>query len=151
MATYMQGALKLGAKASEYKLEAGYAVVSQSRTLTSTADGLAVAGTMELPVNSQIVNVIVDKTVNWVVGAGDATTIPVSVGSTVGGVEYLPASDMASVARAQLDGTKTTVAVANAIQNIGANTTVHLTIDPNGTIVTTQGVFKFTVLYVITQ
>ena len=151
MATYMQGALKAGENPSEYKNEVGYALFNQSRTLTSTADGAAVADTMELPANSQIVNIIVDKLVNWVVGGGGATTIPVFAGSTVGGVEYLPSTDMASLARAALVGANVTVAVAAAIANIGSNTTVHLTVDPNGTVLTTQGVFKFTVQYVITQ
>ena len=151
MATYMQGALKAGEKPSEYGTEVGYAVFSQSKTLTTTADGLAVAGTLALPANSHIVNVIADKSVNWAVGGGSATTLPVFAGSTAAGVEYLPSSDMATTARAQLDGTKTTVAVAAAIANIGSNTTVYLTVDPNGTVSTTQGVIKFTVQYVITQ
>jgi hypothetical protein len=34
-----------------------------------------------------------------------------------------------------------------AMSDIGTNTNVVLTIAPNGTIVTTQGVYRFTVVY----
>jgi len=148
MATYMEGALKAGATPSE-STSFGYANFTQSVVLTSTADGNAVAGTMTLPVGSQIINIIVDKIVNWVVGGGSATTLPVLVGSTAGGAEYLPSTDMASTARVALTGSNVTVAIAAAIDDIGTSTTVHLTVDPNGTVSTTQGQLRFTVQYAI--
>lgn len=150
MATYMQGALKSGSNPSEYT-GVGYAVFSQTAVVTSVAAGTAAAGTITIPANSQIVNIFADKIVDWVVGGGTATTLPVFAGSTVGGVEYLPSTDMASTARVALTGSNVTVAIAAAIDNVGSSTTVHLTVDPNGTVVTTQAQVRFTVQYVITE
>jgi len=150
MATYMQGALKSGTTPSEYS-NVGYALFSQTTVVTSLAAGTAAAGTIVLPANSQIVNIFADKIVDWTVGAGTATTLPVFAGSTLGGVEYLPSTDMASTARVALTGSNTTVAIAAAIDNIGSSTTVHLTVDPNGTVVTTQAQIRFTVQYVVTE
>ena len=40
-----------------------------------------------------------------------------------------------------------TTAQTAAMADIGANTSVVVTVDPNGTISTTQGVFRLTVVY----
>lgn len=144
MATYFEGAVKTGTTPSEYKGD-GYAVFSQRVTVTTNADGSASSATITLPANSVILSYFVDGTVAAVVGGGTATTIPVTVGTAAAGAQYMTSTNMI------LGGRSTatlTVAQLLAMSNIGSNTSVVITADPNGTISTTQGKFELTVLYV---
>ena len=93
MATYMQGALKSGTTPSEYS-NFGYAAFAQTTTVTTTADGLAVSATLTLPAGSQILDYYVDGVVAASVGAGSATTIPVTVGTVAAGAQYMTSTDM---------------------------------------------------------
>ncbi len=142
--TYIGSALRTGSDSLTNSVDGGDVVVSQAVTVTSIAAGTAVVGSVTLPANSQIIEIYADKIVNWVVGGGTATALNVSVGSTSGGSQYMDATDMASVARTA--GTLTVADVA-AMANIGNNTTVYCTVDPNGTVSTTQAQIKFTIVY----
>lgn len=144
MQTYFGSTLRSGSGTLTDTTDGGFVVLTQAVTVTSLASGAAASGSVVLPANSQIIEIYADKIVNWVVGAGTATTLPVALGSTAGGQEYMDFVDMASIAR-----TSGTLAVADvaAMANIGANTTVYCTVDPNGTIVTTQAQIKFTIVY----
>ena len=142
--TYFGSTLKSGTDALSEATDGGFVVLSQTTTVSSIAAGTAVTGSVKIPAGSQIVEIFADKIVDWVVGGGTATALNVSAGSTSGGAEYLPASDLASSARTT--GTMTVATVA-AMDDVGSNTTVYFTVDPNGTVSTTQATIRFTVVY----
>ena len=144
MATYMQGALKSGTTPSEYQ-NVGYAVFSQTTTVTTVSAGTAVSATITIPANSQIISYTVDGVVAAVVGGGTATTIPVTVGTVAAGAQYMTSTDLIAGGRADV---AITVAQALAMADVGSNTSVVITADPNGTISTTQAVYRLTVNYV---
>jgi hypothetical protein len=144
MATYIGSTLRTGTDALSDTVDGGFVVVSQSVTVTSLSSGNAAVGSVTLPAGSQIIEMYADKIVNWVVGGGSATALNVSVGSTSGGAQYMDATDVASVARTA--GTLTVADVA-AMADIGTNTVVYCTVDPNGTVSTTQAQIKFTIVY----
>ena len=144
MQTYYGSTLRSGTDALSDAVDGGYVVLTQSTTVTSLASGAAASGSVKLPANSQIIEIYADKIVNWVVGGGSATALNVSAGSSAGGVQYMPSTDMASVARTA--GTLIVADVA-AMADIGTNTTVYFTVDPDGTVSTTQAQIKFTVVY----
>ena len=144
MQTYFGSTLRSGSGTLTDTTDGGYVVLAQTVTITTTADGLAVNGTITLPAYSQIIEMFVDKIVAPVAGGGTATTYPVAVGSTSSGTEYMPSTNMASIARTS--GTLVVADVA-AMANIGTNTTVYCSVDPNGTVSTTQGQFQFTIVY----
>lgn len=143
MATYMQGAIKSGSTPSEYQ-NVGYAIFSQSVVVTTNANGSASSATIIIPAGSQIVDYKVDGVVDEVVGGGTATAIAVTVGTTATGEQYMTSTDMIAGGRAT---TAITTAQAAAMDDVGANTSVVITADPNGTIVTTQAQYRLTVLY----
>lgn len=142
--TYFGSTLKSGTDALTEATDGGFVVVSQTTTVSSIAAGTAVTGSVTIPANSQIVEIFADKIVDWVVGGGSATALNVSAGSSSGGAQYLPATDMASIARTT--GTMTVATVA-AMDDVGSNTVVYFTVDPNGTVSTTQATIRFTVVY----
>jgi hypothetical protein len=144
MQTYFGSTLRSGSGTLTDTTDGGYVVLTQAVTVTSLASGAAASGTVTLPANSQIIEIYADKIVNWSVGAGTATALNVAVGSSAGGTQYMPSTDMASVAR-----TSGTLVVADvlAMADIGSNTTVYCTVDPDGTVVTTQAQIKFTIVY----
>ena len=142
--TYIGSTLRTGSGTLTDTTDGGYVVLSQSVEVTSLAAGTAASGTLTLPANSQIVNIFVDKVQTQVVGGGTASTLPCLVGSTAGGGEYVPSVDMFTTVRS--NGVMT-VATLAAMDDIGSNTTVYCTVDPNGTISTTQAKILFTVVY----
>ena len=142
--TYFGSTLRAGSGTLTDATDGGYVVMTQSVTVTSLASGAAASGTITLPASSQIVNIFVDKTQLQVVGGGTATTLPCLVGSTSGGGEYVPSVDMFTTVRS--NGVMT-VATLAAMADIGTNTTVYCTVDPNGTVSTTQAKIQFTVVY----
>jgi hypothetical protein len=142
--TYFGSTLRAGSGTLTDATDGGYVVMTQSVTVTSLASGAAASGTITLPASSQIINIFVDKTQLQVVGGGTATTLPCLVGSTSGGGEYVPSVDMFTTVRS--NGVMT-VATLAAMADIGTNTTVYCTVDPNGTVSTTQAKIQFTVIY----
>lgn len=143
MATYMQGALKSGDTASEYQ-NVGYALFTQTTTVTTVSAGTAVSATITIPANCQIVNYFVDGIVDAVAGGGTATAVAVTVGTAAAGAQYMTSTDMIAGGRAT---TAITTAQAAAMDDVGSNTSVVITADPNGTVSTTQGVYRLTVVY----
>ena len=86
----------------------------------------------------------IDGIVDAVAGAGTATTVPVTIGTAAAGTQYLSATNAIAGGRIALAFTTAQVA---AMDDVGSNTAVFITADPNGTIVTTQGVYRLTVVY----
>jgi len=142
--TYFGSRLRAGSDISDTATGIGDVVLSQTTTVTSTADGLAASATLVLPANAQIINYFVDTIVAPVAGGGTATTAPVTVGSAAAGAQYMTSTDLFTTARS---AAALTVAQVAAMDDIGTNTTVYLTVDPNGTISTTQGVWRLTANY----
>ena len=123
---------------------AGDVLLTQTTTVTTIAAGTAVSATITLPANAQIVNFFVDTMVTPVAGAGTATAVAVTVGTAAAGTQYMASTDMVAGGRA---APTLTTAQLLAMSNIGSNTSMVITADPDGTVSTTQGVYRLNVVY----
>lgn len=142
--TYFGSTLRSGSGTLTDSTDGGFVVLTQTATVTTNADGSASSVTEVLPAGSQIINLFVDTMVTPVVGGGTATTCPVTIGTAAAGTQYLSATNAIAGGRIALSFT---TAQCAAMADIGNNTSVVMTVDPNGTISTTQGVFRLTVVY----
>jgi len=146
MSSYFQNGITAGSNPSRgASTDFGVAVLMKSVEVTTLADGSAVSGTITLPANSSIVDYKVDRVVAPSVGGGTATTLPVTVGTAAASTQYMNSVDLFSTARA---APTLSAAQVLALSNIGSNTNVVVTVDPNGTILTTQARVRLTVQYV---
>lgn len=141
--TYHASTLTAGTGLTE-EANGGYAVLMQTTSITTLADGSAVSSSISIPAGAQILNFFIDQTQNESVGGGSATAINATVGTAAAGTQYLSATDVIGGGRAALSFTAAQLA---AMANVGNNTNVVFTIDPNGTISTTQGIYQCTVVY----
>jgi hypothetical protein len=142
--TYFGSTLRSGSGTLTDSTDGGFVVLTQTATVTTNADGSASSVTEVLPAGSQIIDLIVDTMVTPVAGGGTATTCPVTIGTAAAGTQYLSATNAIAGGRIALSFT---TAQCAAMADIGNNTSVVMTVDPNGTISTTQGVFRLTVVY----
>ena len=142
--TYIGSTLRTGSDTLTDTVDGGYVVVSQTGTVTTAAAGTATSVSFTIPAYSQIINFIVDGVLVAVPGAGTATTAPITIGTAAAGTQYLSATDAIAGGRIAL---AFTAAQTAAMASIGATTTVVATVDPDGTIVTTQGIFRVTIVY----
>jgi hypothetical protein len=142
--TYFGSTLRSGTNALSDSTDGGFVVLAQTTTVTTAAAGTATSATLTLPASSQIINFFADMTVDEVVGGGTATTIPMTIGTAAAGTQYVSSTDVLAGGRIAL---AFTAAQLTAMSDIGANTSVVVTLDPNGTISTTQGVIRLTVVY----
>ena len=141
--TYFGSTLRTGSGTLTDTTDGGFVVVSQTTTVTTAAAGTATSATLTLPASSQIINFFVDTVQDEVVGAGTATAIAMTIGTAAAGTQYVSSTDVFAGGRAILTFTAAQLA---AMANIGANQSVVITVDPNGTIVTTQGIVRLTVV-----
>lgn len=142
--TYFGSTVRAGSGSLTDTIDGGFTVLTQTATLTTVSAGTAVSVTETLPAGSQIIDFFVDTMVTPVAGAGTATTCPITIGTAAAGTQYLSATDAIGGGRIALSFT---TAQCAAMADIGNNTSVVATVDPNGTISTTQGVFRITVVY----
>ena len=142
--TYFGSTLRAGSGTLTDTVDGGFVVMTQTSTVTTVAAGTAVSVTEVLPASSQILQIFVDQTVDEVVGGGTATAIAATVGTVAAGTQYISSTNIFTGGR--LAPTLTTAQLL-AMSDIGTNTNVVLTIAPNGTISTTQGVYRLTVVY----
>lgn len=142
--TYIGSTLRTGSDTLSDTTDGGFVVVSQTTSVTTVAAGTAVSATITIPASSQIIDLIIDCTTLPVVGGGTATTVPITIGTAAAGTQYLSATDCISGGRAALTFT---AAQLTAMSSVGSNTSVVITVDPNGTVSTTQGVYRLTVVY----
>jgi hypothetical protein len=142
--TYFGSTLRAGSGTLTDATDGGFVVMSQTTTVTTAAAGTATSATITLPASSQIIDLIADMTVNEAVGGGTATTIPMTIGTAAAGTQYVSSTDVFAGGRIALTFT---AAQLLAMSDIGTNTSVVVTLDPDGTIVTTQGVIRLTVVY----
>jgi hypothetical protein len=144
MQTYFGSTLRSGSGTLTDSTDGGFVVLMQTSTVTTNADGTASSTSVTIPANSQIIDILIDQTQNESVGGGTATAINATVGTAAAGTQYLSATDVIGGGRAALTFTAAQLA---AMADVGSNTGVFLTVDPNGTISTTQGIYRFTVVY----
>jgi hypothetical protein len=142
--TYFGSTLRAGSGTLTDTVDGGFVVMTQTTTVTTAAAGTATSSSVTLPASSQIIDFYVDMVQDEVVGAGTATTIPVTIGTAAAGTQYLTATDAFAGGRIALSFTAAQLA---AMANIGTNQSVFITADPNGTIVTTQAILRLTVVY----
>ena len=142
--TYFGSTLRAGSGTLTDTVDGGFVVMSQTTTVTTAAAGTATSATITLPASSQIIDFFADMVVNEAVGGGTATTIPMTIGTAAAGTQYVSSTDVFAGGRIALTFT---AAQLLAMSDIGTNTSVVVTLDPNGTIVTTQGVIRLTVVY----
>ena len=142
--TYFGSTLRAGSGTLTDTVDGGFVVMMQTNTVTTASAGTATSVTEVLPAGSQIINIFIDTMVDEVVGGGSATAIAATVGTAAAGTQYVSSTDV--FAGGRFTPSFTTAQLA-AMADIGANINVVLTVDPNGTISTTQGVYRLTVVY----
>ena len=142
--TYFGSTLRAGSGTLTDTVDGGFVVMSQTTTVTTAAAGTATSATLTLPASSQIISIFADMVVDEAVGGGTATAIAMTVGTAAAGTQYVSSTDVFAGGRAALTFT---AAQLLAMSDIGSNTSVVVTLDPNGTISTTQGVIRLTVVY----
>ena len=142
--TYFGSTVRAGSGTLTDAVDGGFMVLTQTTTATTLADGSAVTSTITIPADSQIINFFIDCTTTPVVGGGTATAVNATIGTAAAGTQYLSATDVISGGRAALSFT---AAQLTAMEDVNNNTTVAFTVDPNGTVSTTQGVYRLTVVY----
>jgi len=142
--TYIGSAVRMGSGSLTDATDGGYAVLAQTTTVTTAADGSATSSYVTLPTYSQIINIFIDQTQNETVGGGTATAINATVGTAAAGTQYVSSTDVIGGGRAALTFTAAQLA---AMADIGTSQSVYITVDPNGTIATTQGIYRLTVVY----
>lgn len=142
--TYFGSTVRAGSDSLTDATNGGFMVLTQTSTVTTVSAGTAVSVTEVLPAYSQIINIFIDQVQDEVVGGGTATQINATVGTAAAGTQYLSSTNVISGGRA---ATTFTAAQLTAMADIGTNTNVVLTLTPNGTISTTQGIYRFTVVY----
>ncbi len=131
----------------QFAVNSGDVVLTQTTTVTTIAAGTATSATITLPASARIVDFIVDTMVTPVVGGGTAAAVAVTVGTAAAGTQYMSSTDLVAGGRAAPTLTTAQLLAASAI---GANTSMVITADPDGTISTTQGVYRLSVQYVQT-
>jgi hypothetical protein len=142
--TYIGSTLRTGSGTLTDTTDGGFVVVSQTTTVTTASAGTATSASITIPASSQIIDFFVDMVQDEVVGGGTATTIPVTIGTAAAGTQYLSATNVFAGGRAALSFTAAQLA---AMADVGANQSVVITADPNGTISTTQAIIRLTVVY----
>lgn len=142
--TYIGSTLRTGSGTLTDTTDGGFVVVSQTTTVTTASAGTATSATITLPASSQIINFFVDMVQDEVVGAGTATAIAMTIGTAAAGTQYVSSTNVFAGGRAALTFTAAQLA---AMADIGTNQSVVITLDPDGTILTTQAIVRLTVVY----
>lgn len=119
----------------------GLVVLSQTAVIDQNSTN-AVSATFQLPPNSQIVDILPDVLTAF----NSGTSAVLSAGTAAGGTQYLGSVDVKTaagrIARAY------TGAQLAAMDDIGTNTSVVVTVTPTGA--TSAGQVRVTILYVQT-
>ena len=89
--TYFGSALRSGSGTLTDTTDGGFAVLMQTSTVTTNADGSASSTSVTIPSGSQIIDLLIDQVQNEVVGGGTATAINATVGTAAAGTQYLSA------------------------------------------------------------
>ncbi len=144
MQTYFGSTLRAGSGTLTDTVDGGFVVMTQTTTVTTAAAGTATSATLTLPASSQIISFFVDMVQDEVVGGGTATAIAMTIGTAAAGTQYVSSTNVFAGGRTALTFTAAQLA---AMADIGTNQSVVITLDPDGTIVTTQAIVRLTVVY----
>lgn len=142
--TYFGSTLRTGSDTLTDSINGGFVVVSQTTTVATIAAGTATSASLTLPASSQIIDFYVDTIQDESVGGGTASAIAMTIGTAAAGTQYVSSTDVIGGGRIALSFTAAQLA---AMDDIGTNTSVVITVDPDGTISTTQGIYRLTVVY----
>ena len=142
--TYFGSTLRAGSGTLTDTVDGGFVVMTQTTTVTTAAAGTATSATLTLPASSQIISLFADMVVDEAVGGGTATAIAMTIGTAAAGTQYVSSTDVFAGGRATLAFTAAQLA---AMADVGTNQSVFITVDPNGTISTTQAIYRLTVTY----
>lgn len=142
--TYFGSTVRAGSGSLTDTVDGGFMVLSQTTTVTTASAGTATSATLTLPASSQIIDFYVDMVQNEAVGGGTATAIAMTIGTAAAGTQYVSSTDIFAGGRAALTFT---AAQLLAMADIGTNQSVVITVDPDGTISTTQAIVRLTVVY----
>jgi hypothetical protein len=142
--TYFGSTLRAGSGTLTDTVDGGFVVMTQTTTVTTAAAGTATSASLTIPASSQILNFFVDSVQDEVVGGGTATAIAMTIGTAAAGTQYVSSTDVFAGGRATLAFTAAQLA---AMADVGTNQSVFITVDPNGTISTTQAIYRLTVTY----
>ncbi len=142
--TYFGSTLRAGSGTLTDSVDGGYVVMSQTTTVTTASAGTATSASVTLPASSQIIAFYADVVQNEVVGGGSATAIAMTIGTAAAGTQYVSSTDIIAGGRIALSFT---AAQLLAMSDISTNTGVFVTLDPDGTISTTQAILRLTVVY----
>ena len=142
--TYFGSTLRAGSGTLTDTVDGGFVVMTQSTTVTTAAAGTATSTTLTLPASSQIIDFYADVVQNEAVGGGTATAIAMTIGTAAAGTQYVSSTDVFAGGRIALTFT---AAQLTAMSDIGSSTSVVVTLDPDGTISTTQAILRLTVVY----
>ena len=142
--TYFGSTLRAGSGTLTDTTDGGYVVLAQTTTVTTVAAGTASSASVTIPTYSQIIEFFVDTVQDEVVGGGTATAIAMTIGTAAAGTQYVSSTDVIGGGRIALTFTAAQLA---AMADVTTNQSVYITVDPNGTISTTQGIYRLTVVY----
>jgi hypothetical protein len=142
--TYFGSTVRAGSGTLTDSVDGGFTVLTQTTTVATIAAGTATSASVYLPASSQIISFNVDTVQDEVVGGGTATAIAMTIGTAAAGTQYVSSTDVIGGGRIALTFTAAQLA---AMADIGTNQSVFITVDPNGTISTTQGIYRLTVVY----
>ena len=142
--TYFGSTVRAGSGTLTDSVDGGYTVLTQTTTVATVAAGTATSASVFLPASSQIISFNVDTVQDEVVGGGTATAIAMTIGTAAAGTQYVSSTDVIGGGRIALTFTAAQLA---AMANIGTSQSVFITVDPDGTISTTQGIYRLTVVY----
>lgn len=142
--TYFGSTLRSGSGTLTDTTDGGFVVLSQTTTVTTASAGTATSASLTLPANSQIIDFMVDMVQDEAVGGGTATQIAMTIGTAAAGTQYVSSTNIFAGGRAALTFTAAQLA---AMADIGSSQSVVITVDPNGTISTTQAIVRLTVVY----
>jgi len=142
--TYFGSTLRAGSGTLTDSENGGFVVMTQTTTVATIAAGTATSASVTLPASSQIIDFYADVVQNEAVGGGSATEIAMTIGTAAAGTQYVSSTDIIAGGRVALSFTAAQLA---AMADIGSNTGVFVTLDPDGTISTTQAILRLTVVY----
>jgi hypothetical protein len=142
--TYFGSTLRAGSGTLTDTTDGGFVVLSQTTTVTTASAGTATSASVTIPAYSQIINFLVDTVQDESVGGGTATAIAMTIGTAAAGTQYVSSTDVIGGGRIALTFTAAQLA---AMADVTTNQSVFITVDPNGTISTTQGIYRLTVVY----
>ena len=137
MSSYFQGAVKSGDNASETATGVGTALFSQTALVNFDTD-LVQEAVFTLPVNAQIVDIVVDVLIAY----NSATSATITAGSASAGTQYGGAIDGKTAGRVSPTFSAAQLAAMN---DIGTSTSLYVTATSVGQ--PTAGQFRATVIY----